>query len=78
MRATVEDLDAHASWVSIYVTQGQKEAAFAKDEVIEARQEATIVREVMRTAEDVVAAVADDVQDIDLQAGFKVFRQVLL
>lgn len=74
LRATIEDLDVHASQLSTQVIEARKEVTLAIDEVIKARYEAVAAREVARAAKNVAVATADDAQDISLEASFKVPR----
>lgn len=76
--ATIEDRESHAAQLSLQVTEARKETVLARDEAAEAYCEAEDAREVAKAAEDVAAVVANDAQDIGMQASFKVLRQALL
>lgn len=74
MQANVEVLDAYGARLSTQVAGARQEVAFAWDELVEARRDAAATREAARAVKDTTVTAADNAQDIDFLASFKVLH----
>lgn len=54
------------------MAEAGKEAMLWWNEVAKARKDAATVKEAARATEDAATTATDDVQDVGLQAGFKI------